>query len=568
MKNIIEAVDTQFNNGTAVPYEMNELYAAIIRRGDRTKLHREPETDKIEYNMATYNNIVWRKNNYGETLFFDEDDEIFAVVRAKFGRIVVWDATIGYIFRPPSINQFSGQNIIFASFSANASKNSQKRHHFSSLLQDMRTAPEQNFVCSDSVNPDPEINFDKHLSLLRKNREGFRVAVFDELFPKSDLDELRTWTIKYGRYFFDDSLDVSSDNVQWIAGFNVERFVESRFWPVIRKMAAYISGKDTWYPYDVACNLIRTADHTRFHLDTSEDIEEEMTFLLYLSPNWTASDYGETAFMETNDDSVDNEYVAEVVPLYGRSVIFDGNFPHSARPPSVMHDGPRYTFAVKLSVDKLTAIRKTFIEESRHENGIRETLTLPSEVLSNPKLFTATFKISSVAQYMGMRVVQQKLDKSFGELLKEEEEEGYEKSDVQQAEDEERERSGQDPEEQGDEGEGDMPQVSQEDIQLLETLGVGEEQDLTLENHQNLVAMAKHHGVDKMLKEQEKKGPSKEHNDSLAGVFAEERREKIIHRWIKLSGKDPEKLKEYLDLYLKQQDWLRNYASKRMLTIL
>jgi len=76
---------------------------------------------------------------------------------------------------------------------------------------------------------------------------------------------------------------------------------------------------------------------------------------------------GETAFMELNKDSVDNDYVAEVVPLYGRAVIFSGDFPHSARPPSPSHPGPRYTFAVKLSFTKLEALKKTYSEEVKHD---------------------------------------------------------------------------------------------------------------------------------------------------------------------------------------------------------
>jgi len=66
--------------------------------------------------------------------------------------------------------------------------------------------------------------------------------VFDGLFAKEDLDALRTQTIKYGKYFYDDRLDSQSDNVQWIAGFNVDRFVNSRFWPVIHQVAEHATG--------------------------------------------------------------------------------------------------------------------------------------------------------------------------------------------------------------------------------------------------------------------------------------------------------------------------------------
>lgn len=82
---------------------------------------------------------------------------------------------------------------------------------------------------------------------------------------------------------------------------------------------------------------------------------------------------GETAFMEYNEDAPDNDYVAEVVPMYGRAVIFNGSFPHSAHPPAPSYGGPRYTFAVKLSYTKHDALVKTHHEESRHNYfGLQE----------------------------------------------------------------------------------------------------------------------------------------------------------------------------------------------------
>lgn len=72
----------------------------------------------------------------------------------------------------------------------------------------------------------------------------------------------------------------------------------------------------------MSTNLIRNADHTRIHLDTSGDDDKEWTFLVYLTTNWTQNFYGETAFFERNSD--DTEIVAEVRPRYGRAVIFQG----------------------------------------------------------------------------------------------------------------------------------------------------------------------------------------------------------------------------------------------------
>jgi Rps23 Pro-64 3,4-dihydroxylase Tpa1-like proline 4-hydroxylase len=82
-----------------------------------------------------------------------------------------------------------------------------------------------------------------------------------------------------------------------------------------------VSGKDKWFPYDVSCNLIRNADHTRIHNDCEPE-EDEWTFLIYLNPNMTKNDYGETVFYE--QDTKNPEIVAEIRPKYGRAVIFQG----------------------------------------------------------------------------------------------------------------------------------------------------------------------------------------------------------------------------------------------------
>lgn len=71
----------------------------------------------------------------------------------------------------------------------------------------------------------------------------------------------------------------------------------------------------------MSCNLLRNADHSRIHHDNEED-EDEWTFLVYLTPNWTINDYGETVFYERNSD--DTEIIAEIRPKYGRAVIFQG----------------------------------------------------------------------------------------------------------------------------------------------------------------------------------------------------------------------------------------------------
>lgn len=92
-------------------------------------------------------------------------------------------------------------------------------------------------------------------------------------------------------------------------------------------------GHPDWFPYDISCNLIRNADTTQIHYDCSDE-EDEWTFLLYLNPAWDVNNYGETVFYDSSDDNT--EIITEVLPKYGRVVIFQGVVPNSGKPASAL----------------------------------------------------------------------------------------------------------------------------------------------------------------------------------------------------------------------------------------
>ncbi len=56
--------------------------------------------------------------------------------------------------------------------------------------------------------------------------------MFDGLFTRDVLDHLRSVILNHGVYYYDDSYDEDSDNVQWIAGFDVDKYVQSRMWRI------------------------------------------------------------------------------------------------------------------------------------------------------------------------------------------------------------------------------------------------------------------------------------------------------------------------------------------------
>ena len=81
--------------------------------------------------------------------------------------------------------------------------------------------------------PNPE----QHQKLKYTTKGGRNIVVYDNLFPEELLDHLRDHVLKYGVYYYDESTsDPTSDNVQWIAGFPLEEFVESPYWSILKEV--------------------------------------------------------------------------------------------------------------------------------------------------------------------------------------------------------------------------------------------------------------------------------------------------------------------------------------------
>ena len=87
--------------------------------------------------------------------------------------------------------------------------------------------------------PVPEsIDLKKNFVGEYKTKEGKRVVVIDNMFSKEDLDKLRVVILKYGQYYYDDSeAGDDSDNVQWIAGFSIDKYIQSRLWNITHRVS-------------------------------------------------------------------------------------------------------------------------------------------------------------------------------------------------------------------------------------------------------------------------------------------------------------------------------------------
>ena len=103
-----------------------------------------------------------------------------------------------------------------------------------------------------------------------------------------------------------------NESHRWILSQEKDRqgtyFVTHRRLFLLTQVADYVSkGVGEWYPYDVSCNIIRSYDHTRLHGDVRNSVDDEWTFLLYLS-DMKPGDYGETSYFESNSDNTEIVY--------------------------------------------------------------------------------------------------------------------------------------------------------------------------------------------------------------------------------------------------------------------
>ena len=46
-------------------------------------------------------------------VFYDDNEDIFGSVHPKFGRTVVWNDNVDFIFKPPSMQHISGEYSLF-----------------------------------------------------------------------------------------------------------------------------------------------------------------------------------------------------------------------------------------------------------------------------------------------------------------------------------------------------------------------------------------------------------------------------------------------------------------------
>ena len=168
---------------------------------------------------------------------YDEDNEIIAGAVPKYGRLVVWQSSISYLPRPPSIAFKNGQLILHVQFTKSKQKMLASHMERTVARNERQAAYDMGFIGSDKLAPQG-IDVARHKVSEHTSMQGKRILVFDDLFDKEDLDKLRAFIFKHGTYYYDDSDDGDSDNdnVQWIAGFEINDYIQSRIWNVMQQV--------------------------------------------------------------------------------------------------------------------------------------------------------------------------------------------------------------------------------------------------------------------------------------------------------------------------------------------
>ena len=386
-----------------VAYDVRYL---ALRRGDDIALHDGTSGENKEvWSILHFTHQDWNSNYYAETLFYDETEEVLATVQPRQQRFIAWDASLAYLQRPPSMGFMKGQFILCIRWSANKTLQTVVEKQRRRYNAETEHGKEHGlFTGRDSGLPlDVDVKTHESRHFVTSVTWKKNVHVFDGLLSQNDVDELRRYAKRHGSFLFGDYTvgDEGSDNVQWIGKYNITRFTQSKYWRLAQKVVEYVSGgTTTWYPYDVACNVVRSCDHTRIHGDVRNNKDTEWTFLIYLSPEWSTGSYGETAWFTGTESDMTNDVdiETEVQPLFGRIAIFEGLIPHAARPPSASYYGPRYSFAVKMAATKWHASRNMIWEEFHEKMDILTYLAIshpdPASVMDladNSDSFNARF---------------------------------------------------------------------------------------------------------------------------------------------------------------------------------
>lgn len=72
--------------------------------------------------VGIFLNNDMKKNDYGERVFYNNDSEVLCGMYPVPGRVLIWNSSISYIAKPPSMLYVQSQNSIVLKLSASHEK--------------------------------------------------------------------------------------------------------------------------------------------------------------------------------------------------------------------------------------------------------------------------------------------------------------------------------------------------------------------------------------------------------------------------------------------------------------
>ncbi|RDD39135.1 hypothetical protein TrispH2_008814 [Trichoplax sp. H2] len=289
-------------------YHIYQDAAKLVIRSEIPKKSTDTPSRDDDVSAIVYLTGKWKKNDYGDIVFYDDNNEIVSAVHPLAFRMVMFDSSIEHLYKPPAIDRYDPLKTIHIKLTKSSEKLRNGIEYYKKKFEHRRNIRNTKLNDIASVSANRVIDVEKYITRRYVGENGKKIYVLDNLFTPEELEGLRK-LVKYKEYFYTYIHDDGSDGVSWMAIFSVQDFANSNLWKIHQQVVNHVGSRDIYFPYDVSSNMIRNNVNRRLHSDYLS-ITDQWTMVTYLNPNWIAQKGEETAYFESADD--DNNYITEV----------------------------------------------------------------------------------------------------------------------------------------------------------------------------------------------------------------------------------------------------------------
>lgn len=84
-------------------FSVRNMKTNVLLRGDFSLVERDDQKANQTVSAVLFLTQTWKRNDYGELVFYGEEGEILKSIHPRFGRLVVFDGSISRMQRAPSM---------------------------------------------------------------------------------------------------------------------------------------------------------------------------------------------------------------------------------------------------------------------------------------------------------------------------------------------------------------------------------------------------------------------------------------------------------------------------------